>query len=196
MFADALTRLITQFEKLPGIGPKSAQRLAFHILKLPYDEVRSFSDSLLEAKQNLKLCNICCNVTQQEKCPICSDTKRDQQMVCVVAEAKDIAAIERSQGFKGTYHVLHGLLDPMSGVGPEDLKIKELLVRLQGPIDEVIVATNPTIEGDTTALYLAKLLGPFPLKVTRPAHGIPVGGELDYADSATLHSALEYRREM
>lgn len=196
MFADALTRLISQFEKLPGIGPKSAQRLAFHVLRLPYDEVRLFSEALLEAKQHLKLCSVCCNISQHEKCPICSNPKRDSHIICVVAEVKDIAAIERSQGFKGSYHVLHGLLDPMAGIGPEDLKIKELLVRLQGPIDEVIVATNPTVEGDTTALYLAKLLGPFPLKVTRPAHGIPVGGELDYADSATLLSALEYRREM
>lgn len=195
-FARPLAELIAELERLPGVGPKSAQRLAFHLLRLPEDDVRRLSSVMLAAKANLKLCQSCQNVTESELCPICSDPKRDQSVICVVGEARDIAAVERVSEYHGTYHVLHGLLSPMDGIGPEQLKVRELLKRLEGPMKEVILATNPTVEGDTTALYLAKLIKPIGIKVTRLAHGMPVGGELDYADTATLLSALEYRREM
>lgn len=195
-FARPLAELIAELERLPGVGPKSAQRLAFHLLRLPDDDVRRLSNVMLAAKEKLKLCESCQNVTESELCPICSDPKRDHSLICVVGEARDIAAVERVSEYHGTYHVLHGLLSPMDGIGPEQLKVRELLKRLEGPMNEVILATNPTVEGDTTALYLAKLIKPIGIKVTRLAHGMPVGGELDYADTATLLSALEYRREM
>lgn len=196
LFAKPLAELIAQLEKLPGVGPKSAQRLAYHILRLPDDDVRALAASLLHAKESLRLCESCQNISQGVRCEICSDTRRDPHLLCVVGEPRDIAAIERLNQFKGLYHVLHGLLSPMEGIGPEQLKVRELIQRLRENVTEVILATNPTIEGDTTALYLAKLIKPIGIKVTRLAHGMPVGGELDYADSATLLSALEYRREM
>jgi len=195
-FAKPLAELIEQFERLPGVGPKSAQRLAFHILRMPEDDARRLSDSIWKAKTSLRFCEICQNVAEGERCAICSDPKRTEALICVVAEPRDIAAMERLNEFRGTYHVLHGLLNPMEGIGPEQLRIRELLQRLAGPVEEVIVATNPTIEGDATALYLAKLIKPIGVKITRLAHGMPVGGELDYADSATLLSALHYRREL
>jgi recombination protein RecR len=195
-FARPLAELIAQFEKLPGVGPKSAQRLAFHVLRMPEDDVRRLAFSLTEARRLLRLCIQCQNVTEQELCVICEDPRRNPKQICVVAESRDIAAIERINEYKGLYHVLHGLINPLEGFGPEQLKVRELLERLRGEIDEIIVATNPTVEGDTTALYLAKLIKPLGIKVTRLAHGMPVGGELDYADSATLLSALEYRREL
>jgi len=191
-----LAELIAQFERLPGVGPKSAQRLAFHVLRMPEDDVRRLSKALTDAREKLRFCDRCQNVSERELCDVCSDPKRNPGTICVVAEPRDIAAVERINEFRGLYHVLHGLLNPMDGVGPEDLRIKELIARLEGEIEEVIVATNPTVEGDTTALYLAKLIKPLGVKVTRLAHGMPVGGELDYADSATLLSALEYRREI
>jgi recombination protein RecR len=196
LFAKPLGDLIAQLEKLPGIGPKSAQRLAFHLIRQPDEDVRRLSDALVRAKEALRLCAICQNVSETEECLICRDPKRDPATICVVAEPRDVAAVERINEFHGLYHVLHGLMSPMDGVGPEDLKVRELLARCQGEIKEVIIATNPTIEGDATALYLAKLLKPAGVRVTRLAYGMPVGGELDYADSATLHSALEYRREL
>ncbi len=196
LFAKPLAHLIAELEKLPGIGPKSAQRLAFHVLRLPVDDVRRLSESLSEAREKLRFCEVCQNVSEAEVCEICSDPRRDTHVICVVAEPRDIAAVERINQFKGRYHVLHGLLSPMDGIGPEQLKIRELILRLREGVDEVILATNPTVEGDTTALYLAKLIKPLDIKVTQLAHGMPVGGELDYADSATLLSALEYRREM
>lgn len=196
LFAKPLGELIAQLERLPGVGPKSAQRLAFHIIRWPEDDVRRLSDALVRAKQALRLCNICQNFSEGEECPICTDPKRDRTTVCVVAEPRDVAAVERINEYHGLYHVLHGLLNPMDGIGPEQLKLRELLARLGGGLQEIIIATNPTLEGDATALYLAKLLKPFEIKVTRLAYGMPVGGELDYADSATLHSALEYRREL
>lgn len=196
LFAKPLAHLIAELEKLPGIGPKSAQRLAFHILRLPVDDVRRLSESLREAREKLRFCEVCQNVSEAEVCEICSDPRRDTHVICVVAEPRDIAAVERINQFKGRYHVLHGLLSPMDGIGPEQLKIRELILRLREGVDEVILATNPTVEGDTTALYLAKLIKPLDIRVTQLAHGMPVGGELDYADSATLLSALEYRREM
>jgi recombination protein RecR len=197
LFARPLAELISELEKLPGVGPKSAQRLAYHLLRVPEHEANSLAGAIRNAKQKLRFCSRCQNISESETCEICLDGRRDRSVVCVVAEPRDIAAIERIHEYKGGYHVLHGLLNPMDGVGPEQLRVKELLGRLgEGDVEEIILATNPTIEGDATALYLAKLLKPVGIRVTRLAHGMPVGGELDYADSATLLSALEYRREM
>jgi len=195
-FARPLAELIAELERLPGVGPKSAQRLAYHVLRVTDAEANRLAEAILNAKQKLRFCIKCQNVSENECCEICNDRRRDPAMICVVAEPRDIAAIERVNEYKGTYHVLHGLLSPMDGLGPEQLRVKELLERLRDDVQEIILATNPTIEGDATALYLAKLLKPIGIKVTRLAHGMPVGGELDYADSATLLSALEYRREM
>jgi len=196
LFARPLAELIAQFEKLPGVGPKSAQRLAYHVLRMPEDDVRRLSDALRAARELLRFCEVCQNVSENEVCEICADHRRDASVICVVAEPRDIAAVERINEYRGLYHVLHGLLSPMDDVGPEDIKAKELVARMREGVTEVIVATNPTVEGDTTALYLAKLIKPLGVRVTRLAHGMPVGGELDYADSATLLSALEYRREI
>ena len=197
LFARPLAELIAELEKLPGVGPKSAQRLAYHLLKATDADAHRLADAIKNAKAKLRFCNRCQNISENETCEICLDPKRDQTTVCVVAEPRDIAAIERINDYRGQYHVLHGLMSPMDGVGPEQLRIRELINRLgEHQIQEVIVATNPTIEGDATALYLAKLIKPSGITVTRLAHGMPVGGELDYADSATLLSALEYRREM
>ena len=195
-YAKPLAALINEFERLPGIGPKSAQRLAFYILRLPDDDVRRFSRVLVEAKERLKLCSICQNISEDTECEICRDQRRRTDQICVVSEARDIAAIERRNEYRGRFHVLHGLLSPMDGIGPEQLKVRELIARLGTGVEEVIVATNPTIEGDTTALYLAKLIKPLGILTTRLAHGMPVGGELDYADTATLLSALEFRRAL
>lgn len=195
-FARPLAELIAQLEKLPGVGPKSAQRLAFHILRMADDDVRRLSESLVVAKRALRLCNVCQNISEGETCEICSDPRRTEDVICVVGEARDITAMERLNEFRGKYHVLHGLLNPIDGIGPEQLKVRELIHRLANGVTEVIIATNPTVEGDTTAFYLAKLIRPLEIKVTRLAHGMPVGGELDYADTATLLSALEYRREI
>lgn len=196
LFARPLGDLIAQFEKLPGIGPKSAQRLAFHVVRWSEDDVRRFSEALVRAKESLRYCEQCQNFSAEPICPLCSDPKRDATLICVVAEPRDVAAIERIHEFGGHYHVLHGLLNPMDAIGPEEIRVKELLSRVSDQLQEVIVATNATIEGDATALYLARLLKPLGVKVTRLAHGMPIGGELDYADSATLQSALEFRREL
>lgn len=196
LFARPLAELIAQFEKLPGVGPKSAQRLAYHVLRMPEDDVRRLADALRNARSSLRFCSVCQNVSEHEVCEICADPRRDPATVCVVAEPRDIAAVERINEYRGLYHVLHGLLNPMDDVGPEDIKTRELVARMNATVTEVIVATNPTVEGDATALYLAKLIKPLGVRVTRLAHGMPVGGELDYADSATLLSALEYRREI
>lgn len=195
-FARPLAQLIAELEKLPGLGPKSAQRLAFHVLRQPAEDVQRLANALTVAREKLQLCTTCQNISESETCEICRDPRRNLQQICVVGEARDIAAIERLHEYRGGFHVLHGLLSPMDGIGPEQLKIRELLARLEGDIEEVIIATNPTIEGDTTALYLAKLIKPLGVRVTRLAQGMAVGGELDYADSATLLSALEYRREL
>jgi len=195
-FARPLADLISQFERLPGVGPKSAQRLAFLVLRMPQDDVRRLAECLQFAREALRLCEVCQNVSEAEQCVICRDARRETSVICVVSEPRDIAAMERLNEFKGRYHVLHGLLSPVEGIGPEHLKVRELVQRLGEEVEEVIIATNPTIEGDTTALYLAKLIKPLGVRVTRLAHGMPVGGELDYADTATLLSALEYRREI
>lgn len=197
LFARPLAELISELEKLPGIGPKSAQRLAFHLIRVPEHQAYSLANAIRNAKDRLRFCSRCQNVAEQELCEICRDPRREQGTLCVVAEPRDIAAIERIHEYRGRYHVLHGLLSPMDGVGPEQLRVRELIGRLSSEdVSEVILATNPTIEGDATALYLAKLIKPSGTRVTRLAHGMPVGGELDYADSATLLSALEYRRDM
>ena len=197
LFARPLAELIAELEKLPGVGPKSAQRLAYHLLRLPDHEANRLAQAIGNAKSKLRFCSLCQNISEFEVCEVCSDRRRDPSVICIVAEPRDIVAIERINEFRGIYHVLHGLLNPMDGVGPEQLRVRELLTRLQSSdVIEVILATNPTIEGDATALYLAKLLKPSGIRVTRLAHGMPVGGELDYADSATLLSALEFRREM
>ena len=197
LFARPLAELIAELERLPGVGPKSAQRLAYHLLRVSDGDANRLADAIRNAKLKLRFCDQCQNVSEASVCDICLDERRDGSVLCVVAEPKDIVALERIQEFKGRYHVLHGLLSPMDGVGPEQLRVRELLARLSGSqLEEIILATNPTIEGDATALYLAKLLKPLGIRVTRLAHGMPVGGELDYADSATLLSALEYRREI
>jgi recombination protein RecR len=197
LFARPLAELIAELEKLPGVGPKSAQRLAYHLLRVPDHEANRLAESIRNAKAKLRFCAACQNISENELCDICRDPRRDRSLLCVVAEPRDITAVERSNEYRGRYHVLHGLLSPMDGIGPEQLRIRELLARIgEGEIHEAILATNPTIEGDATALYLARLLKPAGVKVTRLAHGMPVGGELDYADSATLLSALEFRREL
>lgn len=196
LFAKPLADLIVELERLPGLGPKSAQRLAYHLLRVSDDDARRLSEAILKAKAVLRFCAQCQNFSESEVCEICSDTRRDRTILCVVAEPRDITAVERVNEFKGLYHVLHGLINPIDGVGPEQLRVRELLERLKDSVAEVILATNPTIEGDATALYLAKLIKPLEIKVTRIAHGMPMGGELDYADSATLLSAFNYRREI
>ena len=197
MFPASLENLIDGFASLPGIGRKSAQRLAFHVLSLPEGEAESFANAVLEARRKVHTCPVCMNLTEEELCPICSSDKRDRTIVCVVSQPRDVLSIERSREYTGLYHVLHGCLSPMNRVGPDDLRIRELLSRVaQGDIQEVIMATNPDTEGDATAMYISKLLRPFEIKVTRLGFGVPVGSNLEYADDATLLRALEGRREM
>ena len=196
-FPAPLEKLVEQFAKLPGIGSKSAQRLAFYVLGLPEAEAREFADAILDAKQNVTCCPVCQNLTAGGICSICASQKRDPSVVCVVADPRDVIAIERAREFNGRYHVLHGVISPMNHIGPDDLQIKSLLDRVgQGEIQEVIMATNPDTEGEATAMYIARLLRPFGVRVTRLAYGIPVGGHLEFADDATLMRALEGRREI
>ena len=197
-FPPALERLTEQFAKLPGVGRKSAQRLAFFVLSLPEEDAREFADAIVAAKTAISLCPVCRNFTEGEgPCAICRSPKRDPGVVCVVADPKDVIALERSREYEGRYHVLHGVISPMNHVGPDDLSIKALVERVaKGGVQEVIMATNPDTEGEATAMYLARLLRPFGVKITRLAYGIPVGGHLEYADDATLMRALEGRREM
>ena len=196
-FAAPLEKLIEQFAKLPGVGYKTAQRLAFHVLSLPGEEVTEFANALLNAKTSVKTCNICHNLTQGETCKICQDDSRDKTTICVVSDPKDLIAIEKTKEYLGLYHVLHGSISPLNGVGPDSLKIKELLLRLsKEDIKEIIMATNPDTEGETTAIYLARLLKPFNIKITHLAYGIPVGGHLEFADQITLGRAIEGRREL
>lgn len=197
MYALPIARLIEEFAKMPGIGKRSAERLAYHILRLERGEVQAFSDALLAAKDQITFCPVCQSLTDRVPCEICSSAKRDHSLICVVENPKDILAMEKTREFKGVYHVLHGAISPMDGIGPDDLKMKELLSRIQqGGVVEVIMATNPNIEGEATAIYVAKLLHPLGVKVTRIAHGIPVGGDLEYADEVTLTRALEGRHEI
>ena len=195
-FPEPLTRLIDQLRRLPGIGPKGAQRLAFHLLKTPREETDRLSEAIRDVKDKVTYCSICSNTTDVDPCVFCSSPTRDQRMICVVEEPQNVAAIEKTREFKGAYHVLMGAISPLQGVAPDDLKIKELLVRVQQGVDEVILATNPNVEGEATALYLARLLKPLGVKVTRIAMGVPVGSDLEYADEITMHKAMEGRREM
>ncbi len=197
VYSRALEKLISALNKLPGIGPKSAQRLAFHILKSSGEEAGELSDSIVKAKQQLRNCSICGNITEKDPCEYCRSDNRDRELICVVEEPQDIFVIEKTRGFRGVYHVLMGALSPLDGIGPDDLKIKGLLERIKkGSIKEIIVATNPNVEGEATALYLAKIIHPLGVKVTRLAHGIPMGGDLEYADEVTLAMALEGRTEI
>ena len=196
-FPASLENLVDKFASLPGIGRKSAQRLAFHVLSLPDAEAQSFADAIISAKKSVHSCKVCQNLTEGEICQICASDTRDKSTVCVVSEPRDVLSIERGREYNGTYHVLHGVLSPMSHVGPDDIRIKELLVRVaENDIQEVIMATNPDTEGEATAMYLSRLLKPFNVKVTRLAYGIPVGSNLEFADDATLNRAIEGRTEM
>jgi recombination protein RecR len=196
-YARPLARLIGELEKLPGIGPKSAQRVAFHILRMPLGDARALASAITEVRETIRFCSECFNFSEQEVCEICRDPRRSSATICVVAEPRDLIAIEKTNEYHGRYHVLHGVIAPQDGIMPDQLRIRELLARItRSQTTEVIIATNPTIEGEATALYLAKLLKPSGIKVTRLAHGLPLGADLDYADQATIISALQYRREL
>ena len=196
-FPASLQNLADCFARLPGIGGKTAQRLAFHVLEMPMEEAQGFADAILEAKRTVHTCPCCQNLTDRELCPICDDDTRDKSVICVVAEPKDVIAMERSREFRGVYHVLHGVISPLNHVSQNDIRIKELLSRVgQGNVREVIMATNPDTEGEATAMYISRLLRPMEIKVTRLAYGIPVGGHLEFADDATLMRALEGRRDI
>ena len=194
-----LARMVSEFEKLPGIGPKSAQRLAFHVMRLPEEETRALADALVALKGSIKFCRLCHNYSEGELCDICSDPRRDHSSLCVVAEPRDLIAMEKTNEFKGVYHVLQGVISPLDGVGVDKLHLKDLEQRVADgnpPVEEVILATNPTVEGNATSMYIAHRLKPLGTKVTRIAHGMPVGGDLDYADQATIIQAFEFRREI
>ncbi len=196
-FAAPLEKLVEQFETLPGIGHKTAQRLAFFVISQSEEKAAAFANAIIDAKKTIHTCKTCCNLTEDELCPICSDTRRDRTTVCVVTDPKDLIAIERTREYNGLYHVLHGVISPLNNIGPDQLKINELLMRVkEGEIREIIMATNPDPEGDTTAMFLSRLLEPFDVKVTRLAYGIPVGGHLEFSDQVTLTRALEGRRPM
>ena len=196
-FPAALERLSEQFARLPGIGGKTAQRLAFYMLSLPEEEAQSFADAIIDAKKTVRLCPVCQNLTDQELCAICADDERDHSEICVVAEPKDVIAMERAREYHGVYHVLHGVISPLNHVGPDDIRIRELLARVgAGGVEEVIMATNPDTEGEATAMYLAKLIKPLGIKTTRLAQGLPVGGNLEYVDENTLYRALSDRAEL
>jgi recombination protein RecR len=196
-FPAVLDKLVEHFAMLPGVGIKSAQRMAFYILSLPDDQAQSFADAIVKAKEQVRRCAVCQNLTDTEICPICSGSRRDASVICVVSDPKDVVAMERSREFSGHYHVLHGVISPMNHIGPDDITVKELLKRVNGgDVLEVIMATNPDTEGEATAMYISRLLKPLGVRVTRIAYGIPVGSNLEFADEATLFRALEGRREM
>lgn len=195
-FSSQITKLIEELSKLPGIGSKSAQRLAFHIINMPGEQVQRLSQSIVEAKENVRYCTECFTLTDREKCPICSSDRRDHKVIMVVENTRDLAAYEKTGKYEGVYHVLHGAISPMLGIGPGDVKLKELMQRLQGDVQEVIIATNSSLEGETTAMYLSKLIKPTGITVSRIASGVPVGGDLEYIDEVTLLRALEGRVEL
>tara|TARA_B100000745_G_C20113301_1_gene381057 strand:- start:103 stop:717 length:615 start_codon:yes stop_codon:yes gene_type:complete len=195
--AAPLSRLIQEFNRLPGIGPKSAQRLAYYLIRMPEEEAKSLAESILAIKDRVIFCDVCQNITENSPCYLCSHESRDKSRICVVEEPLDVLSLERTQVYKGTYHVIHGVISPASGIGPGDLKIRELLNRLKdGSVEEIILATNPSLEGESTAMYIHKLLSPIVNKVTRLARGLPVGGDLEYADELTLSRALDDRKEI
>jgi recombination protein RecR len=196
-YAKPLSRLINELSKLPGIGGKSAQRLAFYILSMDDKDAFGIADAIIDAKKSMKYCSVCANLTDTDPCRICSDPARDRSVICVVESPKDVTSLERIREFNGLYHVLHGAISPMDGIGPDDINLKQLIIRLQqNDVREVIMATNPNIEGEATAMYAARLIKPAGIKVTRIAHGVPVGGDLEYADEVTLSKAMEGRREL
>ncbi len=195
-YSSHISKLIEELGRLPGIGPKSAQRLAFHIVNMPSEQVEALSASIREAKANVRYCRICCTLTDQEVCPICSNPSRDPKKIMVVENSRDLAAYEKTGKYDGVYHVLHGAISPMLGIGPDDIRLKELMQRLQGEVEEVIIATNSSLEGETTAMYISKLIKPTGIRVTRIASGVPVGGDLEYIDEVTLLRALEGRVEL
>ncbi len=196
-FPAALERLSEQFARLPGVGVKSAQRLAFHVLSLPEEDAQAFAQAILDAKRTVKACPVCQNLTDRALCPICDDPERDHSQICVVAEPRDVAAMERAREYRGVYHVLHGVISPLNHIGPDDLRIRELLARIsEGQVREVIMATNPDTEGEATAMYISRLLRPMGVRVTRLAYGIPAGSQLEYADEITLLRAYEGRQEI
>jgi recombination protein RecR len=195
-YSSQITRLIEELSRLPGIGSKSAQRLAFHIINMPEEQVKGLASSITEAKHNVRYCKECFTLTDQEKCPICQSEKRNHKVIMVVEDTRDLAAYEKTGKYDGVYHVLHGAISPMLGIGPGDIKLKELMQRLQGDVEEVIIATNSSLEGETTAMYVSKLIKPTGIRVTRIASGVPVGGDLEYIDEVTLLRALEGRVEL
>ncbi|WP_234125041.1 recombination mediator RecR [Clostridium hydrogenum] len=196
LYPVAIEKLIEEFAKLPGIGYKTAQRLTLHVLNLPKEEVEEFASALVKARGTIKYCSICGNYTDTDPCAICGNPNRDKSTICVVEEPRDVISMEKVREFNGVYHVLHGAISPMSGRGPDSIRLRELISRMNGEINEVIVATNPNVDGEATAMYISKILKPLGVKVTRIAHGIPVGGDLEYADEITLSKALEGRREI
>lgn len=195
-YSKQISKLIEELSRLPGIGSKSAQRLAFHIINMPEEQVKNLSTTIIEAKKNVRYCKQCCTLTDQELCPICRSDKRNPKVIMVVENSRDLAAYEKTGKYDGVYHVLHGAISPMLGIGPSDIRLKELMLRLQGEVDEVIIATNSSLEGETTAMYISKLIKPTGIKVSRIASGVPVGGDLEYIDEVTLLRALEGRVEL
>lgn len=196
-FSASIEKLVEEFEKLPSIGHKTAVRLAFHILNSSIEDAEKFATAIVDARKNLKYCSVCNNITDVEPCPICANAKRDKEIICVVEDVRDIVPIERTHEYNGVYHVLHGVISPVNGIGPNDIKIKELITRIgSGDIKELILATNPNVEGEATAMYISKLVKPFNLKVSRIAHGVPIGGDLEYTDEVTLAKALENRVQL
>ena len=195
-YSSQINKLIEEFSRLPGIGPKSAGRLAFHLIHMPKEQVRELADSMIEAREKVCYCQCCHTLTDREICPICSNSKRDHRTIMVVESTRDLAAYEKIGRYEGVYHVLHGAISPMLGIGPGDIKLKELIKRLEGDVDEVIIATNSSLEGETTAMYISKLIKPAGIKVSRIASGVPVGGDLEYIDEVTLLRALEGRTEL
>lgn len=196
MYSGHINKLIEELAALPGIGSKSAQRLAFHLINMPKDKVKRLTDSIVEAKANVRYCKECFTLTDQDVCPVCANVKRNHGMIMVVENVRDLAAYEKTGKYEGVYHVLHGAISPMSGIGPGDIRLKELIERLQGEVDEVIIATNSSLEGETTAMYISKLIKPTGIRVTRIASGVPVGGDLEYIDEITLLRAFEGRTEL
>ncbi len=195
-YSSQISKLIDELSRLPGIGNKSAQRLAFHIINMPKEQVLQLSQTIVSAKENVRYCKDCCTLTDQETCPICKSEKRNHKQIMVVENPRDLAAYEKTQKYEGVYHVLHGAISPMLGIGPGDIRLKELMTRLQGEVEEVIIATNSTLEGETTAMYISKLIKPTGIKVSRIASGVPVGGDLEYIDEITLLRALEGRTQI
>lgn len=195
-FAGPIARLVQQLGKLPGIGEKTAARLAFYIMRAPAEDAAALAAAIVEVKQKIRFCGICCDLTDRDPCTICADARRDPAIICVVAQPQDVVAVERAGGYRGRYHVLHGLLAPLDGIGPDDLRLPELVRRCASAVSEVILATNPSVEGEATAIYIAKLVRPLGVRTTRIATGVPIGGELEYADQVTLARAIDGRREI